>query len=347
VFRTILRLVVSATERVADAAVALEEQLSGAPRAERPVVPARTGPGVDSLRTFLARALDGLVVLDESGTITYASPSFLDVLGVHEDLTGTDALSLVHPEDVSTIRGALATLSGREEGAMVLEFRAEHSDGTWRWMEARATNLLRDPEIKGLLMNVRDISERRANEDDLRHRALHDTLTGLPNRTLLLDRLRGAIGRTGRGGRKVAVFFLDLDSFKDINDTMGHAAGDEVLAGVGRRLAAVARTQDTVARYGGDEFVVVVEHDQDMEWVEEFADRLRAVFREPVQAGRRSVEVHASVGIASINGGNPTAEGLLRDADAAMYRAKQSGGDTYVVFDDSMVDQPFVDLTME
>lgn len=344
--RGLLRLLVSVTERVADVAVALEEQLGGEPRG-RPAAAPRVGPGVDSLRTFLAKALDGLVVVDAHGTVTYASPSFYGVLGARDDLVGTDAHALVHPEDVGAVRGALATLSAREQGTMTLDFRAEHADGTWRWLEARATNLLADPEINGVLINVRDVSERRAYEDDLRHRALHDTLTGLPNRTLLLDRLRGAIGRTGRDGRQVALFFLDLDAFKDINDTMGHAAGDEVLAGVGRRLAAVARAQDTVARFGGDEFVVVVEHDQDAAWVEDFTERLRTVFAEPVQAGRRAVPVTASIGVASVSGGTPTPDALIRDADAAMYRAKQAGGNRAMAFDESMVDEDFVDLTIE
>jgi diguanylate cyclase (GGDEF)-like protein/PAS domain S-box-containing protein len=334
----------AATERVTEMVGSLEEQSSDVPR-ERPATPERAGPGVDSLRTLLAKALDGLVVLDDQGTITYASPGFIGELGTHHDLVGSNALDLVHPDDAALIREALATVSGRDEGTMMLEFRGEHSDGTWRWFEARATNLLADPEIAGVLMNVRDISERRAYEDDLRHRALHDTLTGLPNGTLLLDRLRGAINRSGCDGRKVAVVFLDIDSFKAINDTQGHGAGDEAIAGVGRRLASVARAQDTVARYEGDEFVIVVEHDQDAEWVEDFAERLRAVLREPVQAGHRAVSVTASMGVAIATGSKPTPEGVLRDAHTAMYRAKQGGGDRFVIFDESMVDHPLVDLT--
>src|SRR5207237_684828 len=153
----------------------------------------------------------------------------------------------------------------------------------------------------------------------------------------LLDRLHGAIGRTDRDSRSVALFFLDLDAFKDVNDSLGHAAGDEVLVGVARRLAAVARAQDTVARYGGDEFVVVVEHDQDTGWVLAFAERLRAVFGEPVRADQTLVTITASFGIASTSKGNQTPEALLRDADTAMYRAKQSGGDSFLAFDDSMI----------
>jgi diguanylate cyclase (GGDEF)-like protein len=235
----------------------------------------------------------------------------------------------------------------REGTAANFEFRAEHGDGRWVWIEARATNLLDESEVGGVVLTLRDISDRKSSEDDLRHRALHDTLTGLPNRTLLVDRLSGAISRSGRDGRTVTVFFLDLDDFKEVNDSLGHSAGDEVLAGVAGRLAAVARTQDTVARYGGDEFVIVVEHGQDRGWVLAFAERLRSVFGEPIRADTQLVTVTASFGIATASGTTPSPEALLRDADAAMYRAKQSGGDSYLVFDDSMIDSTVVDLTVE
>ena len=285
--------------------------------------------------------------MDESNHITYLSDGLIDLLGSRARLEGRDATQLIHPDDAPGVRAALANVLSRRDGMTTFEFRAECADGAWRWLEARAANLLADPSVAGIAMNVRDVSERKSIESALRHRALHDTLTDLPNRTLLEDRLRGAIGRSGRDGRTVTVFFLDLDAFKSVNDTLGHGAGDEVLAGVGRRLAAVARAQDTVARYGGDEFVVVVEHEQQEEWIKDFAERLRYVFREPVQAGRQLVPVTASFGIASASGGNPSPEGLLRDADTAMYQVKQAGGDGYAFFKNTMIDEDLVDLTTE
>ena len=252
---------------------------------------------------------------------------------------------MVHPDDWPTVRSAADSVLAREGGAASFELRAEHADGRWIWLEARATNLLDEPDIRGVVFTVRDISERKSVEDDLRHRALHDTLTGLPNRTLLIDRLSGAISRSGRGSRSVTVFFLDLDAFKEVNDSLGHTAGDQVLVGVAGRLAAVARTQDTVARWGGDEFVVIVEHEQDPDWVLEFAERLRAVFKEPVRADGRLVSVTGSFGIATANGATPNPESLLRDADAAMYRVKQGGGDSYLLFEEEMVSDTVVDLT--
>jgi len=310
-------------------------------------VPTEPSSGGGRLRELIAKAVEALFVTDENGEITFASPGFLRMLGRTDDLVGRNVIEIVHPEDAPALRGALATVHARDAGAMNVDFRAEHDDGTWCWLDARATNLMTEPAIGGILVIVRDVSERKADEADLRHRALHDTLTGLPNRTLLIDRLHGALGRSGRDGRSVTVFFLDLDLFKEINDNFGHPAGDEVLAGVAGRLAAVARTQDTVARFGGDEFVVVVEHEQDEEWVLAFAERLRNVFHAPVRANRRLVPVTASFGIATEKGDTRDPESILRDADAAMYRAKQSGGDGYVTFDDSMLGDTVVDLSVD
>jgi len=291
------------------------------------------------LESVIAHAVDAVVIVDPIGTITYASPAFGRMLAVAEqDLLGHNLLDLVHPDDATATRAALTSVGSRDESAMNLDVRAQHDDGSWRWLEATATNLLADPAVRGIAIQLRDVSERRRYEDDLRHRALHDTLTGLPNRTLLLDRLEVAIGRSAREARSIAVFFLDLDSFKEINDTLGHPAGDDVLVGVARRLSATARGEDTVARFGGDEFVMVLEHDQPNEWVIEFAERLRGVFREPIRAGRRLVPVTASIGVAMTEGPASAPDVLLRNADAAMYRAKQSGRDTYVVFDESMID---------
>jgi diguanylate cyclase (GGDEF)-like protein len=179
---------------------------------------------------------------------------------------------------------------------------------------------------------------RLAAEERTQHLAWHDPLTGLPNRLLLGDRLDSALHRARRTGRQVAVLVADLDSFKAVNDRRGHAAGDVVLRDVASRLREVLRPQDTVARFGGDEFVIVLEDVDGPDGARRVAERARSACSRPVPFGERDIEVHTSVGVSlSPAGSQPaaavrTAAALLRDADAAMYRAKRLGGDRVELF---------------
>ncbi|HXY93336.1 MAG TPA: EAL domain-containing protein [Acidimicrobiia bacterium] len=178
--------------------------------------------------------------------------------------------------------------------------------------------------------------DRAAHTRQLGHLALHDTLTGLPNRALAVERLESALDRAWDGTSKVAVLFLDLDRFKVVNDGLGHDTGDELLVAVGRRLAATVRRSDTVARFGGDEFVVICEDLYDIEQAEELADRAIGALGAPFALDHAEVVVSASIGIAVTGRGPDRAERLLRDADAAMYRAKSRGGARYELFDQAM-----------
>ena len=177
--------------------------------------------------------------------------------------------------------------------------------------------------------------ERRAEEDRTRHEALHDPLTGLPNRTLFFDRLEHALGQAQRRGASVAVLFCDLDQFKLVNDSLGHAAGDELLAAVAPRLEQVLRPGDTVARFGGDEFAVLAEDVQTERDATRVAERIAEALTRPFIVRRQEHFVSASIGI-SISGPNNEPEGLIRDADAALYRAKDRGRGGYEIFDDEM-----------
>jgi diguanylate cyclase (GGDEF)-like protein len=183
---------------------------------------------------------------------------------------------------------------------------------------------------------VRDVTERRRAQEKLAHQALHDSLTGLPNRTLVLDRIGQALARSARHDWSVGVLFFDLDRFKVVNDSLGHSAGDALLVLVVDRLRALLRPGDTMARLGGDEFLIVCEEIDGLTHARQLAERLTRALKPPFNLGEREVFATASMGIAVGRGPAATPESLLRDADAAMYRAKERGRARFEVFDEDM-----------
>ena len=227
---------------------------------------------------------------------------------------------------------ALADLASGQGAERRFEFRIKHADGTWRTMEAIGRNLLDDPAVGGIVINHRDVTERKVLEAQLTRQAFHDALTGLPNRALFTDRVSHALKRRGRQHRGVVVLFVDLDDFKAINDSLGHQAGDRVLQEVGERLRTTVRPGDTVARLGGDEFAFLLEDVSDPADADEVAERVadrRWARRWPSAASRwRCGRASAS---RSREDGD-TAADLLRDADTAMYTAKARGGGSHERF---------------
>jgi diguanylate cyclase (GGDEF)-like protein len=205
-------------------------------------------------------------------------------------------------------------------------------------VELRCTNLLDEPSIRGIVVNAHDISGRKRAESELEYQAFHDTLTALPNRALLRDRIEHAITRRSRGGHGVAVMYCDLDGFKIVNDTLGHDAGDAILRIAARRLSESVRPGDTVGRLGGDEFAVILEGGPDL--VDEallVGQRLLARLAEPIEIEGTPLIVTGSLGLAFCDArADVTADELLRDADAAMYRAKRNGRSLLVQFTPNM-----------
>ena len=280
----------------------------------------------ERFRSLVQNALDVITLVGADGTISYESPSVERVLGYKpEELIGTNILDHVHPEDVGRVRSSLAEgLNVVGTTGKKIECRFRHADGSWRHLEALGNNLLRDPSVGSIVINSRDVTERKELEERLEHQAFHDPLTGLPNRALLSERFEQAAGRADRAGKHLAILYLDLDGFKEVNDSLGHEAGDKLLVAVAGRLGAHSRLGDTVARLGGDEFCVLAEDVGGCEGAARVAGRVRGALREPFLVEGRRIPVSASIGRAvRAPGEDASLDRLLREADAAMYRAKK------------------------
>ena len=271
---------------------------------------------------------DLILLVSGDGVISSASRAAWELLGYGgAELAGRPLAELVHPDELALI---LATGTGGHHRRV--ELRMRHRNGYWLNVEAVVSDMSADRHVQALVLTVRDVSERKAFEEQLRHRAFHDPLTQLPNRALLLDRLQHALSRDGRFDDQIAVLFLDLDDFKLVNDRLGHGCGDELLVMVARRLRSCLRSVDTPARLGGDEFAVLLEGIRDIDQAAETATRIIEGLSAPFEVGGLPVPLATSVGVALGTAKTVSAEELLREADIAMYAAKTEGKNRHVVF---------------
>ncbi|MFV1987589.1 MAG: EAL domain-containing protein [Gemmatimonadota bacterium] len=288
----------------------------------------------EHLYRMLANNSSDLVsVHDLEGTFTYVSPSCTTLIGyTQEELVGKDPYQLSHTEDWKGIQAAMAAArTGRHTRTSL---RIRNSSGVYTWFEMSVRPLYDNlGAIQQIQTSSRDISEQKAVEAQLSHQALHEPLTGLPNRSLFLDRLRHAMTLAKRSGGTLTVMFMDLDRFKIINDSMGHEAGDRLIQAVARRLMDVVRDGDTVARLGGDEFGVLLEYGISEADAEVVAGRILEAIEPPFTFSGQEMYVSASVGIAFSSPEVEDPEDLLRYADVAMYRAKSEGPGKYRIFD--------------
>jgi diguanylate cyclase (GGDEF)-like protein/PAS domain S-box-containing protein len=288
-------------------------------------------------QSLVQNSADVNMIVDPRGRITYESPAAESVIGYAPSArVGRSMWDDVVRTDQARARQVLSDVLRTPGGQVTTELRVTHADGTQRDLEFVLKNLVDDPAVSGVVVNYRDVTERRKLEDELRHQAFHDSLTNLANRALFLDRLQHAMERTRGFGHPLAVLFIDLDDFKTVNDSLGHGEGDRLLVGVAERLRAVLRGGDTVARMGGDEFAVLVEDATDADAPLEVAGRLLACLQAPFDHDGKELYVRASVGVASWDSSAATAEDLIRNADMSMYTAKANGKNRVEVFEPGM-----------
>lgn len=290
-------------------------------------------------RSIVENADDFLAVLDLKGRRLYNSPSYAKLFGSTEALKNTDSFAEVYPDDLERVKQAFSDTvqSGHSHR---LTYRFVLADGRIHYMES-CGDLIRDSQGQALRVVVvsRDISERLREEDDIRNLAFYDTLTQLPNRRLLNNRMNQAMAASKRSRRYGALMFLDLDNFKPLNDTHGHCVGDILLVEVARRISSCVREMDTVARFGGDEFVVLLneldaDKAQSAVQASNVAEKIRAILSEPYELkflnegkAETTVEYHSSASIGTVLFVNheASAEDILKWADMSMYRAKEAG----------------------
>ncbi|HEX6392797.1 MAG TPA: EAL domain-containing protein [Acidimicrobiales bacterium] len=282
--------------------------------------------------SLVQNSSDMILVLDEVGTAIYAGGACELITGMTaQELHKADLRSLVHPDDIEPVRNYLAEALLLPGPSQPVEMRVRRPDGIWRHVEAVGTNQRANPSIGGVVLNVRDVTDRKRAEAELAHNAMHDGLTGLPNRALLLKRLSDSLARLQPGAEQPALLFLDVDRFKLINDSLGHDTGDQLLVEAAGRLRSALRTGDTVARFGGDEFVILCEPPGDPVVV---ARRLLETFDQPFRLAGEDFYLTASIGVASAEDLASNPAELIRDADTAMYRAKELGRGRVQVFDE-------------
>jgi diguanylate cyclase (GGDEF)-like protein/PAS domain S-box-containing protein len=273
-------------------------------------------------RTLVHDTSDVILIVDDDGRIRYATPSARGIFG-EVPVDGEYLWDLVQPDERDEIARALDEMRGGGQD-IDEDWRITSRDGSYVEVEVRCSDLRREPTVGGLVLTLRDVTEQRQLERELKYRAFHDSLTGMPNRMLFQERVVRAMARARRMDAVVGVLFIDLDDFKVINDTMGHSVGDELLVAAGMRLSALTTGRGTAARLGGDEFGLLIEDAVESAVVENLAEAIVLAFQEPFTLAIGSAIVTATVGFASSEDSASTSD-LVRHADLALYAAKAAG----------------------
>jgi len=332
VFRTREMLSKAAREGVETLAAQVALALESASYAEE----IHERQSAERFRSLVQNSSDVILLLTPDLTIRYHTPSVEAVLGYgEEELVGRRLTELVEHEDTERLGGFFTGVRAIAGTPMPRDLMLRHKDGTVVHLESVFNNLESVANIGGVVVTARDVTERRALQDQLAYQAFHDSLTGLANRALFSERVTHALERGVRRRNLIAVLFIDLDDFKTVNDSLGHAAGDELLVEVAQRIRESIRPEDTCARLGGDEFAVLVESITGPEGGVAVARRVLGSMAQPLTIAGSEVAAQGSIGIA-LGSGDQTASEIMRSADLAMYRAKSEGKGRYALYEPSM-----------
>ncbi len=292
---------------------------------------------------------DLICLLNRYGRYIYVSPSSKPLLGyAFQDLIGENFFEFIHPQDCDRFRQELALLNSTQVQKPIT-YRMRRKNGDYVWLETLAKPIFDSlGQVLRLQTTSRNVTDRIQVQEQLKHDTLHDDLTDLPNRNLLMERLELAIQRAKRREDcRFAVLFLDLDRFKIINDSLGHLAGDRLLILVAQKFQSVLRATDVAARLGGDEFVILLEEIKNIQQAIHVVERIFAEFKSPFNLFGREVFISTSIGIVWSNQEYTQPSDLLRDADIAMYRAKSQGSGRYQIFDNEMHADALIRLDLE
>ncbi|MEJ7582972.1 MAG: EAL domain-containing protein [Acidimicrobiales bacterium] len=289
-------------------------------------------------RSLIGNVSDVILVVRADGHVYSETPSIEAVLGYGRDTAAPLSLAdIVHGDDAPEALASIeAMLAGTHPGPMHREWQIRHADGRWLSMDVIGNDLSADTDVAGVVLTMRDVSQRKALEQQLRHDAFHDSLTKLANRSLFHERVDQALSRRSRLGTDISVLLLDIDDFKVVNDTLGHPAGDDLLVQFAERLVGCLRGQDTAARFGGDEFAVCIDGEATLPENAAAAQRILAAMAPPFRIAGTDCVAHVSIGISVAGDSTEGSSEMLREADLALYAAKNAGKGSFHFFEASL-----------
>lgn len=297
-------------------------------------------------RALIEKSSDVISLIDMQGNNLYTSPSVQRVLGYEpSEFTAGNSFGYVHPSDMAFVREEFSKLLQNPNGSVTAEMRVQHADGSWRWVETTSTNMLDDSNIKAIVVNFRDVSERKLAEENAQYQYYHDSLTDLPNRNYFTERLAGLLQNAN--DKIFGVMIIDLDRFKMINESLGHAIGDRLIQEVSLRLVNCLEEEDILARLGGDEYGIILPEIMREEEIGQSCSRILECLKPAFRFEQHELYITPSIGISVYPYDGEDASSLMKNADSALYRAKELGRNNFQYYTPSMNATTFQQLAME